>query len=183
MRPPIDFIASLGAERNQTLFVVIVKHPVFWARSFQRKPYHDYFRTKKMEFGQYLRHMYIPSAMDNVRAYCYDSVIELYADKIDGYRELSDLGVPFELVRYEALLADIPAFLDRIASKYGLIRRENALVVREQSTKRRDSRNLSDFRSSYTLDNIRQAVCEEDYAFIISKFGEDRLKWLGYPPA
>jgi len=182
MRPPVDFLKSEPELAARTLFIVIVKHPVFWALSFHKRPYHDYFyaNTRRMEFSDFIRHMFIPTGRDNVEALYYTSIVDLYADKVDGYRELAELGVSFELVRYEDLLLDAPGFVDRIARRYGIRLRKPEIYIPDESTKR-DERQLSDFQAQYDVENVRSFVSPEDFAFILSRFGRDRLSWLGYP--
>jgi hypothetical protein len=178
MSPPIEAIRA-SEFGMRTLFVVLVKHPVFWAQSFKERPYDSFFRYDDMTFSQFVRHVFLPCERDNVPEVTYDSAVGLYAAKVDGYRALADLGVHFQLVRYEHLLLDVPGFLARLADLHGLPRRHDADVIREDSTKGDDEK-LQDYQSKYRLDKVREAVSAEDYEFIMEKFGRDRLAWLGY---
>jgi hypothetical protein len=178
MRPPIEVIVKQGFTAG-TLFLVVAKHPVFWALSFHRRPYHDYLRFKKMGFSEFIRHMFIPTDRDNVDVLYHRSPLELYAAKVDGYRELAELGVPFELVRYEDLLSDTSGFVQALCAKHGLPRVSDDVFVPPLSTKG-DERALDDLCSLYRLDNVAQAVSHEDYEFILSVFSAERLRWLGY---
>jgi hypothetical protein len=180
--PPLDFLETRSAAR-QTLFVIIVKHPIYWALSFHRRPYHSYFPVQNMEFGEFIRHLFIPTGRDNVDVPIYESIIDLYAAKVDGYRRLIDAGFPAELVRYEELIADVSGFLRRLSEGYALERNSEEESVREKNMKKGDDATLTDFRAKYQLDKVTEAVSPEDYEFIMSRFGADRLAWLGYPPA
>ena len=120
MRPPVALLKAEPALAAATLFLVTVKHPVFWALSFQRHPYHDFLRPRRMEFSDFLRRIFIPMWRDNLdAAYC-PSIVDMYASKVDGYRELARLGVAFELVRYEDLVRDVPGTVRAIAERHGL---------------------------------------------------------------
>jgi hypothetical protein len=152
---------------------------VFWALSFHRHPYHDYF-DRRPDFSEFLRHPFIPTLGDNVAIPMYGSAIELYADKVDAYRKLSRLDLTMELVRYEDLVADVPAFLDALATKYGLVRRTEHIRMLDTSTKG-DERSFEEFQTTYKIENARSAVSPGDYEFIMSAFGKERLEWLGYP--
>jgi len=181
--PPIEFLRSVPDRTAKTLFVALVKHPVYWTLSFQKRPYHSYFRYQTMSFHDFVRHIFIPTGRDNVDPAFYDSVVELYAAKMDGYRRLAELGVPFELLRYEDLVRDIPGFLKRIETKHALARRREKDIVRDASTKKGDAERLADYQAKYRVDKVRDAVAPDDYDYIIEKFGKDRLRWLGYPDA
>jgi len=180
-RPPVEVIVQQCLTAS-ILFLVVVKHPVFWALSFHRKPYHDYLRLRKMSFAEFIRHMFIPTDRDNVDPLFFKSPLELYAAKVDGYRQLASLGVPFELVRYEELLSDVSGFVQALSMKHGLPRKSADVFVPPSSTKG-DERTLGDFRFIYSLDDVNQAVSREDYEFIMSAFGAERLRWLGYSVA
>lgn len=178
--PPIEFLKSVPDRAARTLFIVVVKHPVYWALSFHKRPYHTYFpATKALSFQEFLHHIFIPSGRDNVGAPVYASAIELYAAKVDGYRRLAELGVPFELIRYEEMLRDIPGVLEQLAAKYKLGRRHADWIVRSDSTKERNV-SIEDYREKYRLDRARDIVPPEEYDFIMKTFGAGRLAWLGY---
>lgn len=177
--PPIEAIKAAPEMAASTLFVVLVKHPVYWALSFKERPYDSYFRYDDMTVSQFLRHVFVPTERDNVPDVTYDSAVGLYAAKVDGYRALADLAVPFQLVRYEDLITDVAGFMKRLEDLHGLPRRQDSDVIREDSTKG-DEHTLDDYKSKYRLDKVRDGVSAEDYDFIIEKFGKDRLAWLGY---
>ena len=181
MSPPTALLATTPEMAQSTLFIVTVKHPVFWALSYKRHPYNSYFPPAKMSFSAFIRHLFIPMGRDNVDAPYYRSVLELYAAKVDGYRALSSLGVPFELVRYEDLIADVSKFLRTIEEKYHLPRCSHSDIIRQETTKRHDSTTFEEFREKYKVEEAARVVSREDYEFILSTFGRERLTWLGYP--
>src|SRR5262249_53975305 len=43
MHPPIELLKASPELARTTLFIVIVKHPIFWAQSYQRHPINSYF--------------------------------------------------------------------------------------------------------------------------------------------
>lgn len=179
MAPPVLMLRKSPELTRNILLLVTAKHPVFWALSFHRHPYHDYF-DRKPDFSEFLRHPFIPTLSDNVAAPMYGSAIELYAAKVDAYRKLAKLDLTMELIRYEDLVADVPAFLDALSKKHGLVRRTETIKMLDTSTKG-DERTFEDFQSTYKIESARAAVSSEDYNFIMSAFGADRLAWLGYP--
>lgn len=179
MSPPIELLKAMGEKAKQIFFVAVVKHPVFWTSSFFRHPYHSMIRSEGLSFEEFIRKIYVPSGRDNVDAAVYRSVVDLYAAKVDGYRRLSELGLPFELVRYEDLLQDVTAFLARIGDKFGLPRRRDGDVIKKKGAKG-GSAGLADFQRRYRLEMVREVVSPEDYTFIMEKFGAARLAWLGY---
>jgi hypothetical protein len=180
--PPVDYLKSVPERTAKTLFVILVKHPVFWMKSFQKRPYHSYFRYDSLTFHDFIRHVFVPTGRDNVNTLVYSSVVELYAEKIDGYQRLVEMGVRHELVRYEDLVADVSGFLQRLESKHGLIRREDEHIMIDASTKG-DAARLADYKEKYRLDKIKELAAPEDYNYIIETFGRERLRWLGYPDA
>jgi hypothetical protein len=179
MSPPVSLLRKSSELTRDVLFLVTAKHPVFWALSFHRHPYHDYF-DRTPDFSKFLRHPFIPTLGDNVAVPMYGSAIELYAGKVDAYRKLATLDLTMELVRYEDLVADVPAFLDALAKRHGLVRRTETVKMLDTSTKG-DERTFEEFQSTYKVEHARSAVSPEDYDFIMSAFGKDRLAWLGYP--
>jgi hypothetical protein len=178
--PPVKMIKRSPEWREKTLFVIVVKHPVFWLRSFKKRGYHNYFKTGETDFSEFLRQIYIPASIDNVRALTYDTIVKLYAAKVDAYRKLSELGVACELVRYETLIEDPAKFLDTLAAKFALEKKKDVYVIPTDSTKATDPRQLEEFKKDYALENVSKLVSPEDYAFIMSTFGKERLTWLGY---
>jgi hypothetical protein len=182
MFPPIAQLQSMPEFAAGTLFVVTVKHPVFWALSFHRAPIDSVYKARKHTFSQFLRRPFVPTLRDGVEAPYFPSVIDFYAHKIDGYRELQESGVRFALVRYEMLLNDVPGFLNLLRREHGLRRRGKVAVIREASTNSSKA-TFDEFREKYRLDGVRDAVSAEDWDFIAGRFGAERLAWLGYPPA
>jgi hypothetical protein len=183
MAPPIAYLKGMPEITSKTLFIVLVKHPVFWALSYQKHPYHSYFPVEQMSFSEFVRHVFIPTFRDNLEVPFYESIVDLYGAKVDAYRDLSELGVAIEIVRYENLIADIAGFLDVIETRHNLSRTAEEAVVRERSMKHDVDATLLDFREKYRLARVTEAVSPEDYEFIMSRFGAERLAWLGYPAA
>jgi hypothetical protein len=179
MFPPLETLSSLPKFVGSTLFLVTVKHPVFWALSYHRHPIDSAFRVKKMRFSDFIRHPFLPTLRDNVTTAFYDSVIDFYADKTRGHRELAALGSRVEIVRYESLIADVGGFLHTLARQHGLQRKSEEPSIRTVSTKHSDAQ-FEDYRRGYRLERIREVVSAEDYEFILRKFGEENLVWLGY---
>lgn len=181
INPPTEYFKAVPERVAGTLFLILVKHPVFWTVSFLKRPYHSFFRYDGMSFSEFVRHPFVPTGRDNVDAAVYDSVVDLYGAKVDGYRRLVELGVHYELVRYESLIQNIGEFLADLQTRHRLTRlHEGPDIVREAATKN-DAETLSDYREKYRLDNVRTVVTPDDYDFIIERFGEERLRWLGYP--
>lgn len=178
--PPVEYLKSVPERTAKTLFIILVKHPVFWMNSFYKRPYHSYFNYDSMSLHDFIHHIFVPTGRDNVDATIYDTVAELYGAKIDGYRRLVEMGVPYQLVRYEDLVSDVPGFLRRMEASHGLRRRREQDLVREAGTKGDDA-TLADYKEKYRLDKVRDIVSPADYEYIIEKFGRERLAWLGYP--
>jgi hypothetical protein len=179
MHPPIDLLKAAPELAKETLFIVTVKHPIFWAQSYQRHPINSYFPVRKVGFGEFIRHPFIPNTRDNVDEPYFESIIDFYAAKVEGYRRLAGLGVLLEVVRYEELIQDVPFFLNFVSKKYGIPRQGEKAIVLQTSTKRAET-TLEQFQEQYRLDRVAEGVSREDLDFILSRFGSDRLSWLGY---
>jgi hypothetical protein len=179
MYPPIALLQTMPNFVAGTLFLVTVKHPVYWRVSYHRRPLDYIINCAKVDFSEFLRGPFVPTLRDGVDTPLYTSAIEFYAEKVDGYRRLCELAPRFELVRYENLLTDVPGFVEQLVSKHGLPRHSERPVIRETSTNHRES-TFDEYRQEYRLDRVREAVSPDDYDFIMQNFGGERLTWLGY---
>ncbi|MBV9571351.1 MAG: hypothetical protein JO056_08930 [Alphaproteobacteria bacterium] len=181
--PPLKYLQSVPGRAAETLFLVLVKHPVFWSVSFLNRPYHSFFDYDGMTFSEFIRHPFVPTGRDNVEDPVYPSVVDLYAAKVDGYRKLIEMGVRHEIILYEQLIQDVGGFLARIGARHGLVRRyPDRDIVRDAATKN-DIATLADYREKYRLDSVRSIVTPDDFDFIVQRFGTERLRWLGYSEA
>lgn len=179
MFPPLALLQSMPEFVDSTLFIVTVKHPVFWALSFYRAPIDVIYKFRRQDFSQFLRQPFVPTLRDGMEAPFYASVVEFYADKVEGYRKLAAMVPHFELVRYEDLLTDVPGFVDLLTEKYRLVRQSGETSLRETSTNHREG-TFDSYREEYRLDRVREQVSSDDYDFIVQRFGRERLDWLGY---
>jgi len=182
MYPPIALLQTIPDFVAGTLFLVTVKHPVYWLLSYHRRPLDYIINCAKLGFTEFLHEPFVPTLRDSVETPLYSSAVEFYGEKVDGYRRLSELTPRFELVRYEDLLTDVPGFVEQLASKHGLPRHSDRPVIRETSTNRRES-TFDEYRQEYRLDRVRDAVSSDDFDFIVQTFGCERLNWLGYRAA
>ncbi|PLW68326.1 hypothetical protein [Pseudohalioglobus lutimaris] len=152
-------------ENTSVIPVIVVKHPVFWKRSFAARPFHSYDSTES----------YIPRRIENMPR-CVMSMEELILYKFESYRRL--LGaVGGVLIQYETLVTDFAACKEVLVEIFGecrdLPKKEIRSFVPSDSL----------FSSTlYSNEKLRELGCFEaaDYPCIgelLNFFGYETGKW------
>ncbi|BBL75934.1 hypothetical protein [Methylomagnum ishizawai] len=162
---------------KKTLFIVITKHPYFWVKSFYKNCYHNLtgVKIKKIGFEDFLEMPWVSCARDWVDKTIFDSVLELYRDKINGYVELSDYAEHFIHIQYESLINSPDKYLDRVRS---IISEDFPLLQMINESAKKDGNTMNDYRKKY---DIKKVVCEDFFIDAIEKyFTQESISMFGY---
>jgi hypothetical protein len=175
--PPVDVIRAAPHSQN-TLFVLITKHPVFFLTSLHARPENPLWHHDEMEFDQFLTTPWPVSERDNVGDKPLDSPIELWNQKMRAYVTLMEAAENVVHIRYEDLLSDFNDQLNRIAeyipaisNGYGNIRR---------SIRASDNLRFEDYQRRYKYHRIKTDYKKRDLEYIYRKVDDDVMDALGY---
>ncbi|MCA1748995.1 MAG: hypothetical protein LC634_05495 [Sphingomonadales bacterium] len=174
--PPIDAIAK-AAHRDQTLFLVITKHPYFWLRSLHRRPYS--FVPPPESISDFLRTEFPISRSDELEGDHAPSPVHMFRSKIAAYRRLSELPVETLFLRYEDFLTDWDGFMGKMADR--LWSRDDAFAPVDADPKGSAAK-LADYRKKYDLEKVQEQLSGEDRAYVTEILGEENFAFLGYRP-
>lgn len=175
--PPVDVIRA-APHADNTLFLLITKHPVFFLSSLHNRPENPLYKDKGLDFDQFLTTEWPVSPRDNVRENPLESPIELWNVKMREYARLIKTAENVIHIRYEDLIADFDAQMDRIAeyipkitAGYGPIRR---------SIKASDNLRLEDYQRKYKFHKIKADYKKRDLEYIYRKVDNDVMGTLEY---
>ena len=175
--PPVDVIRAAPHSEN-TLFLLITKHPVFFLSSLHHRPENPLWEHEDLDFDKFVETEWPVSDRDNVGAKPLDSPIELWNHKMRDYVRVLETADNVIHLRYEDLIADFEAQLDRIAeyipkigSGYSPIRR---------SVKASDNLRFEDYVRKYKYHKIKTDYKKRDLEYIYRKVDGDVLNALGY---
>ncbi|MCP5085770.1 MAG: sulfotransferase [Rhodobacteraceae bacterium] len=175
--PPIDVIRAAPHSEN-TLFLLITKHPVFFLSSLHNRPENPLWNHNDLEFDKFITTEWPISERDNVGDKPLDSPIELWNQKMRDYVRLMSAADNVLHIRYEDLLSDFETQLDRIAdyvpkitAGYGMIRR---------SIKASDNLRFEDYVRRYKYHKIKTDHKKRDLEFIYRKTDDEVMNALGY---
>lgn len=112
---------------KDTLFVLVVRDPYDWLRSFFHQPHHAY-HCKKMSFSQFLKSPWFscrdhsPSINIDVHpsGRTYHNVIEMRTEKIKALMRFHTYAPNCTLITYESVRDDPERFCSSIQAIYGL---------------------------------------------------------------
>lgn len=117
---------------ENTLFLLITKHPVFFLSSLHNRPENPLWNHEEMEFNQIIETPWPVSERDNVGDKTLDSPIHLWNEKMRAYVALMGAADNVIHIHYEDLLSDFEDTLNRVAeyipainAGYGNVRRSN----------------------------------------------------------
>ena len=175
--PPVDVIRAAPHSDN-TLFLLITKHPVFFLSSLHNRPENPLYKEEGLDFDQFLMAEWPVSPRDNVGDKPLESPIELWNVKMREYVRLMKTAENVIHIRYEDLIADFDAQMDRIAeyipkitAGYGPIRR---------SVKASDNLRLEDYQRKYKFHKIKADHKKRDLEYIYRKVDDGIMDALEY---
>lgn len=155
---------------ENTLFVVVFRHPLFWIRSMIQRPYQAQ-RHVGLEPGEFIRRQWYAEEngkemmieRDPLSGDRFSNIMALRVAKNQHFLALEDRVENFMLTRYEDLLSDPCSLLQAIADKYpGLlkpdyrIRRGFRTRYRQYIKTRKQQKEIRSFFSSSDLAFIKQ---------------------------
>lgn len=175
--PPLETIASSKIERY-TLFIIIVKHPYFWIRSLHANPYYPgKTHTSLREFAHQKMKVHprdgIPTESELTPA-------EIFSKKLKGYFELFHSRSNTFLLRYEDLLSDFHASLNRIAHVLPKSHEKTYSNINYSTKKSVVRLTLSEYRRKYALENAANALDEASKSAVKNAIPSELIDWLGY---
>ena len=175
--PPVDVIRA-APHANNTLFLLITKHPVFFLSSLHNRPANPLLQEEELDFDRFLMSKWPVSPRDNVGPSPVDSPIELWNAKMREYVRLMQVAENVIHIRYEDILADFEGQMDRISeyipkitAGYGPIRR---------SVKASDNLRLEDYQRKYKYHKIKTDYKKRDLEYIYRKVDGEVMTALGY---
>jgi hypothetical protein len=136
--------------------VAVVKHPLAWAVSMHRRPYH---RVEEYDDPvEFASTPWLTIGRERMGRRTMANCFELWATKQDAYLSLADRG-QIELWRYEDVLEDERLHLELLADRVGVEVAADGAGVPD-GTKFDDDRDQAEIREYYARERWREAVAE-----------------------
>lgn len=161
---------------DRTLFVCVIKHPVFWLKSLSRRPYNPIERPPK-DFSKFIRYDWPLTSRDNVPGKERINIVELWNLKNRSYLGLKAVTDRVLVQRYEELLCKPLDFFRQI--EIHLLKKVEDYKWEFSSTKG-ESENFEGYKAKYDLGNIADQCSKEDFDFIMERIDPAVMADLGY---
>lgn len=175
--PPVDVIRAAPHSQN-TLFLMITKHPVFFLSSLHNRPENPLWNEEDISFDQFLTTPWPVSERDNLGEKPLESPIELWNRKMRAYVTLMGAADNVIHIRYEDLLSDFNETLDKI-SEY-IPTTSNGYTNIRRSIKASDNLRFEDYARRYKYHKIKTDYKKRDLEFIYRKVDSDLMAALEY---
>ncbi|MEM7438756.1 MAG: hypothetical protein AAF393_04090 [Pseudomonadota bacterium] len=175
--PPVDVIRAAPHTEN-TLFLLITKHPVFFLSSLHHRPENAMFTEEDLSFEQFLMAPWPVADRDNVGDRALDSPIHLWNEKMRAYVDLMAVADNVIHIRYEDLLSDFKETMDKIAEYIPAIGGSFGQVRR--SVKASDNLRFEDYARKYKYHKLKSDYKKRDLDFIYRKVDDAVMDALGY---
>jgi len=175
--PPVDVIRAAPHSEN-TLFLLITKHPVFFLSSLHNRPENPLWTHDEMEFDQFIDTPWPVSERDNVGDKTLESPIHLWNEKMRSYVALMGAADNVIHIRYEDLLSDFDEQLTRVAEYIPTI--NNGFGNVRRSIKASDNMRFEDYQRRYKYHKIKADYKKRDLEFIYRKVDDDVMDALDY---
>lgn len=175
--PPVDVIRS-HPDRNNTLFVTIIKNPYSWLLSLFRRPYENTALERTADLGKFISEPWLAGDRENTPPYL-ESPVELWNLKTSGYMQLART-VESVNIRYEELLADPVSALKSLQGC--LERRTRKFELAIESTKSADvgQKDFDYYRDYYLNERWKQDLGHDHIKMINSYLDPDIVEKSGY---
>lgn len=175
--PPVDVIRAAPHTEN-TLFLLITKHPVFFLSSLHHRPENPMLDSDDLSFEQFLMAEWPVADRDNVGERALESPIQLWNEKMRAYVALMGAADNVIHIRYEDLLSDFSETLDRIAEYIPAIGASYTPIRR--SVKASDNMRFEDYVRKYKYHKLKSDYKKRDLEYIYRKVDDDVMDALGY---
>jgi hypothetical protein len=175
--PPIDVIRA-APHAQSTLFILLTKHPVHFLTSLHARPENPMLSDQDVSFEKFLMSEWPVATRDNLGEDALDNPIELWNRKMHEYLRVMDVAENVIHIRYEDILSDFEAQMDRVAeyipkitAGYGNIRR---------SVKAKDNMRFEDYQRRYKYHKLKADHKKRDLEYIYRKVDTNLMDALGY---
>ena len=175
--PPVDVIRAAPHSEN-TLFLLITKHPVFFLSSLHIRPENPLWDEEDLGFDQFLTTPWPVSERDNLGENPLESPIQLWNEKMRSYVQLMGAADNVIHIRYEDLLSDFSIQMDRIAEY--LPTTSNGYANIRRSVKASDNLRFEDYARRYKYHKIKTDYKKRDLEYIYRKIDDDVMDALDY---
>lgn len=175
--PPIDVIRAAPHSQN-TLFILITKHPVHFLTSLHVRPENPLLSDEEIPFEKFLTSEWPLAARDGLGDGPLESPIELWNRKMREYLRVMEVAENVIHIRYEDILSEFEEQMDRISeyipkisNGYGNIRR---------SVKAKDNMRFEDYQRRYKYHKLKVDHKKRDLEYIYRKIDSETMNTLGY---
>ncbi|MEM6620313.1 MAG: hypothetical protein AAF631_13580, partial [Pseudomonadota bacterium] len=135
-------------------------------------------QSDSQAFDQFITAPWPVAARDNLGETPLDSPIELWSRKMRSYLALMGAAENVLHIRYEDLLSDFTAQMDRIADYIPVVGGGYGAVNR--SVKASDNLRLEDYQRRYKYHKLKTDFKKRDLEYIYRKVDDDVMEALGY---
>jgi hypothetical protein len=175
--PPIDVIRAAPHSQN-TLFVLLTKHPVHFLTSLHARPENPLLSDDEIPFEKFLMSEWPIATRDGLGEGPLESPIELWNSKMREYLRVMEVAENVLHIRYEDILSDFEEQMDRISeyipkisNGYGNVRR---------SVKAKDNMRFEDYQRRYKYHKLKVDHKKRDLEYIYRKVDSEIMETLGY---
>lgn len=157
-------------QRNEILFLCLIKNPYSWVLSMYRKPkMHEY--LKKLKFHEFVRYPYGD----------YANPLEMWNIKNRSYIELKNSVKHHQLVRYEDLVAQPKEILTQLREQFGLSKTLSWFKTQNRYISGTEGVLKRRFHSDYYLhERWKHELKDSDVQFINSILDKELMEKAGY---
>lgn len=163
--------------QKKYLFIVVVRNPFDWVRSFRVNPYHISRRVDRSSLSSFIHApWYFDRCPDDQHPNggCFKNVIALRTARLKNILSMCDLMDNFYMVRYETIRDHPEEVLREIASLFSISMEETFVPFTRMV---RGRTGVTEKPFSVTK---YDPVSEEDRAFILRYLDPDLERFLGY---
>jgi Sulfotransferase domain len=169
-------LLAAGARERNVGFITITKNPYSWLLSMHRRPYNNW-SIRKASFEDFLRTRWRTVGRENAASLA--NPIHLWNQKNGAYRELAK-ALPTLSIRYEDILADPNAVLEKTATFLRVQRKHGATRNVFESTKNDGDKDFSYYQSYYLQERWRDSLSMRAIGLINDRLDRSLMEYFGY---
>lgn len=175
--PTANQLAKARPDSTDLLFLTLTKNPYAWLVSLYRQPYHA--KREYASLAQFLQEPWETVGRENARS-AFASPVEIWNHKNAAYLALGDYTNTVHC-RYEDLLADPLAFLERLRCDHEIRPRRSPFENIHEATKgRRRAKTFEDYRAYYLGERWRRELDDECIELINERLDDEVTSRFGY---
>lgn len=172
---PVTYLNRCRQDAELPGIITLTKNPYSWVLSLYRRPYH--YRGKRVPFEDFLTQPWHTTGREAYPG-AFSSPIDMWNRKNAAYLQIPDNFTVINL-RYEDLVDDPEATINRVSKKFALPRHTPAFAPVLESTKH-DGRHYADYQRYYADERWRQELTDTAIARINERLDLHLLKQFGY---